>query len=69
MPIFNYKCKNCGYIWESLEISHQSVKSYGCPHCGSTEVERQSVNKIGIKFNGDGWGKDGYSKKEGDKKK
>jgi len=40
MPIYEYKCSNCGKISEFLELSAVSeVKK--CAHCGSDELEKQ----------------------------
>jgi putative FmdB family regulatory protein len=49
MPIFEYKCSECGGISEFLE-PHDSKKPKVCPHCGSRELVRQiSTFAFGVK--------------------
>ncbi|MHC4482474.1 MAG: FmdB family zinc ribbon protein [Planctomycetota bacterium] len=49
MPIYEYKCSNCGRISEFLENS-SSKKRRGCTHCGSTRLVKQlSVFSAGVK--------------------
>lgn len=38
MPIFEYKCKNCGKIFEVLVLSQNEV--IFCENCKSKEIER-----------------------------
>lgn len=38
MPIFEYKCKNCGYKFEELIYKEKEIC---CPKCKSTKVEKQ----------------------------
>ncbi|MBL7074237.1 zinc ribbon domain-containing protein [candidate division KSB1 bacterium] len=40
MPIFEYKCRQCGEKFEELIFSSQGEGGVGCPHCGSGEVEK-----------------------------
>jgi len=37
MPIYKYKCKNCGYVFERLYLSFKKAKirEAECPKCGS----------------------------------
>jgi putative FmdB family regulatory protein len=39
MPIFEYSCPDCGYIFEKLVLTREE-KRLECPKCGSKEVER-----------------------------
>jgi putative FmdB family regulatory protein len=39
MPIFDYKCENCGKITEFL-ISTTNHKEIICPECGNKNLER-----------------------------
>ncbi len=49
MPIFEYKCVDCGKISEFLEKAG-SKKNHKCEHCGSSNLEKQfSVFSAGIK--------------------
>jgi putative FmdB family regulatory protein len=40
MPIFEYKCTDCGRVTEVL-VSSASVKNPACEHCGSPKTEKQ----------------------------
>ncbi len=49
MPIFEYKCVQCGKISEFLE-SRNSKGARSCEHCGSKKLEKQlSTFAAGIK--------------------
>lgn len=39
MPIFEYRCKKCGYKTEFLEKSSGKSK-HSCEKCGSTDMEK-----------------------------
>jgi putative FmdB family regulatory protein len=43
MPIFEYKCPQCGYINEVLVKSAES-KPPACPECGYKKTEKQFSN-------------------------
>jgi len=49
MPVFEYKCAECGKVSEFLEKSgNRSVRT--CPHCGGVELKKQySVFAAGVK--------------------
>jgi putative FmdB family regulatory protein len=38
MPIFEYKCEDCGTIFEKLVRNGVAVE---CPSCGQSRVEKQ----------------------------
>ncbi len=40
MPIFEYKCRDCGNKFDLL-ISNSDKKNVRCPECSSTKVEQQ----------------------------
>jgi putative FmdB family regulatory protein len=40
MPIFEYKCSNCGKISEFLEKAGNNAKRR-CLHCGSSKLDKQ----------------------------
>jgi putative FmdB family regulatory protein len=40
MPIFEYRCRECGELFEWLQSRADDVPS-GCPRCHATEVARQ----------------------------
>lgn len=39
MPIYDYKCRECGRIWETLLLSGES-EPVCCPGCGGSSLER-----------------------------
>lgn len=41
MPIYEYKCRECGDKFEKLIRSSASEKDVRCPKCESPVVERQ----------------------------
>jgi putative FmdB family regulatory protein len=38
MPIFEYRCWNCGKTFEKLMLG--AAEAVSCPVCGNTEVEK-----------------------------
>ena len=59
MPIYEYKCINCGKItehWNTIENRNMPVD---CEYCGSVASRVQSVTSFIL--SGSGWGRDGYS--------
>ncbi len=46
MPIFDYKCSNCGRSFDTLVRSCDEVVQ--CPDCGSSDVARL-LSKFGFK--------------------
>jgi putative FmdB family regulatory protein len=60
MPVYDYKCKMCD---EEIEVLHKSLgKCYRviCPRCDT----KRMPSSANIKFIGNGWSKDGYSKEK-----
>ena len=39
MPVFEYRCRTCGHLFEKLMFS--SSASVSCPECGGGEVEKR----------------------------
>ena len=44
MPIYEYTCKKCNKIFESLVLSSSDIKGIQCPECGSEEVQKMLSN-------------------------
>ncbi len=41
MPIYEFRCLNCGHIFELLKLKKETEKvKMKCPKCSSKEVER-----------------------------
>ena len=66
MPIYEYKCENCGYEFEEmLHFSEREVPiNAPCsfPTCGGKVHLKMSLGSFHLK--GDGWAKDGYGKRK-----
>jgi len=40
MPIYEYRCEECGEIYERLRRMQDADSNLRCPRCGSETVER-----------------------------
>ncbi|MDA8139832.1 MAG: zinc ribbon domain-containing protein [Desulfobacteraceae bacterium] len=40
MPIFEYKCQDCGHCFEKLVFAGDKVAEMACPKCGEKKVDR-----------------------------
>jgi putative FmdB family regulatory protein len=57
MPIFEYKCTECGEKFDELDSVANRDKPHKCPACGSMKSERQlSVFSAGSDAGGFGGG-------------
>jgi putative FmdB family regulatory protein len=60
MPLYEYKCKKCGHVFERIQkFSDPHVKK--CPECGGA-VE-QLLSAPAVQFKGSGWYVTDYAKK------
>ncbi|HID11247.1 MAG TPA: zinc ribbon domain-containing protein [Candidatus Latescibacteria bacterium] len=50
MPIYEYRCSDCGANFEELVLS-RNTESVRCPQCSSTEVRRKP-SVFGLKVQG-----------------
>jgi len=41
MPLYEYRCKICGEVFEKLRQTGQADSEVRCPLCESEETERQ----------------------------
>ena len=46
MPIFDYKCEECGKEYEFMKFKSDSVNK--CPECGATENQKQKLTKPAV---------------------
>ncbi len=61
MPLYDYKCSKCGYVFEvQQKISEEPLKH--CPRCKG-EIKRL-ISPAGIIFKGSGFHVTDYKKKE-----
>lgn len=64
MPIYEYKCLDCGTHLEKMQkISEEQLKI--CENCGG-KLEKQ-WSRSGIQFKGEGWYVTDYAGKKGEK--
>jgi putative FmdB family regulatory protein len=40
MPIYEYKCRDCGHRFEVLQRLGQGADGLACPRCGAEPVEK-----------------------------
>jgi len=40
MPIYEYRCQNCEWLFEKLSKMQESEGLTKCPHCGEKKAER-----------------------------
>ncbi|MFC1872925.1 zinc ribbon domain-containing protein [Chloroflexota bacterium] len=41
MPIYEYKCKHCGELFEMFRSISASGEEVSCPVCGKTDAKRE----------------------------
>ena len=46
MPIFEFRCLECGDLFEKLFLNNDERVDIGCPECGSGNVEDLSRNYL-----------------------
>jgi putative FmdB family regulatory protein len=60
MPLYEYRCKKCGHVFEKIvKFSDKPIKK--CPECGGS-VE-QTISAPAVQFKGSGWYVTDYAKK------
>jgi putative FmdB family regulatory protein len=60
MPLYEYRCKKCGHLFEKIQkFSDKPVKK--CPECGGP-VEK-TISAPAVQFKGSGWYVTDYAKK------
>ena len=53
MPIYEYRCQNCGHELEALQkISDDALKQ--CPECERSELKKL-MSAVGFRLKGSGW--------------
>ncbi|MDZ7697037.1 MAG: zinc ribbon domain-containing protein [Deltaproteobacteria bacterium] len=40
MPIYEFRCKNCNHVFESLCFKNDGSDHETCPECGQTDSEK-----------------------------
>ena len=61
MPIYEYKCCQCGHTQGVITTLAERDRPPPCPECGSSEL-RRLISRSSFALKGGGWYKDGYQK-------
>lgn len=61
MPIYEYACKKCGYIFEKVNINKVTKLTVKCPNCDDIAKRIMSSSNFVIKGYSE---KNGYSKEK-----
>ena len=61
MPIYKFKCDNCGYEFTVIRKMSDDGEVV-CENCSST-LTNKVIARSSFALKGDGWYKDGYSAK------
>lgn len=60
MPIYEYKCVECGHIFEAIQkVSDPPITN--CPKCSG--ATNKIISPSGLQFKGSGWYITDYSRK------
>lgn len=60
MPIYDYRCQDCGSAFEVL-ISWRDKDKVKCPECGGTRVSEKVASFASTSSGGSGWSGGGSS--------
>ena len=50
MPMFEYQCEECGYIFEELIFGVNATNEISCPKCKSEKTEKTHECTLNRKF-------------------
>lgn len=64
MPIYEYRCEDCGHEFERLQKISDPPPSE-CPQCSSSQL-RKLISAVGFRLKGGGWYETDF--KSGDKR-
>ena len=62
MPLYEYKCQECGLRFERIERASE-LRDGVCPDCG--EVAHRLIGAPALQFKGSGWYVTDYGKADG----
>ena len=61
MPIYEYRCRKCGEVFEKFQWFNKGTDSLKCPHCGEPGPERIVSSFSSLKGPASGCGSGGGS--------
>jgi putative FmdB family regulatory protein len=64
MPMYDFKCINCGEVREAIAKRDDILVCHKC----ASDMHRAEVNLSNFQLKGSGWFKDGYSDKRNNKR-
>jgi putative FmdB family regulatory protein len=41
MPLYEYRCRDCGHRFEILQRLGQGAEGLACPRCGADQLDKQ----------------------------
>ncbi|AMM41541.1 Regulatory protein, FmdB, putative domain protein [Candidatus Desulfofervidus auxilii] len=47
MPIYEFRCLQCGHVFEIIHFKKNEQTEMKCPECGGRQIERV-ISKLGI---------------------
>ena len=56
MPIYEYRCTQCGHRTDILHGINQPGPNF-CPECGAEATMRKTISAPSVHFRGSGWAK------------
>lgn len=64
MPIYEYRCKKCGHVFERMQ-KFSDPHPTDCPDCKAKDSIEQLLSAPAVQFKGSGWYVTDYAKKSG----
>ena len=61
MPIYTYRCNQCHFVDEVMQVIKKRDETYLCPQDSCTGIMCRDVDVPSFHLKGGGWYKDGYS--------
>ena len=59
MPVYEYECKDCKYLWEE-EQKINDLPISKCPNCKKKQIKRLISSGTNFVLKGGSWAKEGY---------
>ena len=68
MAIFDYKCKQCNKVFETLQLNSDDLDN-PCPDCGSKDTEKQLTGSVSYSIKGAGVYSPGFNSSKANKRR
>lgn len=56
MPIYEFRCEDCGHVLEALRRMGEGPEGLSCPECGSARLTQEFSSFSGMSSGGGGRG-------------